>query len=418
MVPKFKKIITNQLIAGSAILFIGSMVANFANYLYHLLMGRMLGPASYGELTSLISMAYIVSIFSITLSTTVVKFVTKYKVKKGFGYVFELFWQLTKRFLVVALVIFLVFYLLRNEINNFLHLTNSLPVVVLGLWLAVSFIGFTNDSILRGLFNFKFLTFNIILSSFLKVFAAVVLVKLGWMVSGALGAIFLAGIFSCLVSFWPLRFLWQYKKDKVRIPWQELLAYSGPVLVANLGLTSLYSSDLILVKHFFSPFESGLYASLSVIGKIVFFASGTVPVVMFPLVSERFENGKGYKIIFVQSFWLVAVASAGLTILYFLFPKLMISLLYGNSYLEAAPFLGYFAVFIGIYSLGSLLVNYFLSVGRVNLVLLPFFAAISQIILIWFFHNSILQVIQICLLITALLLFSLLLYYFQSEKRQ
>lgn len=405
------------LISSSLILFLGTMFANFGNYLFHLLMGRMLGPKDYGALTSLISLAYIFAVISTSLSTTVVKFTTRYRAQKDYQKLFLFFGQLTRAFLVLGTIIFVFFLLAQEKIAGFLNLSDSFPVALIGIWMFLSFLGFINDGILRGFFRFGFISLNAVLTTILKLGLAVILVWRGFSVAGALGAIILGSAFTYLFSFYPLKFLWQYKNGIKKVNWKGFLSYCGPVLLANLGLTSLYAADVVLVKHFFPSFEAGLYASLAVMGKIVFFASNMITSVMFVLVSERFERGKNYRLLLLQSFGLVLVVSLTITAIYFLFPGLMVGILYGRSYLAASSFLGWFAVFITFYSLSSLLVNFFLSIKMTGLSLLPFLAAAFQIILIWFFHQSTLQVIQISILTSALLLFLLLLYYCRYEKK-
>lgn len=412
-----KKIRQNPLLLGSSVMLVGTMIANLGNYLYHLLMGRMLGPKDYGTLGALISLTYIASIVTTTLSTTIVRLVSRFKVKKDYQRIFLLLKQLTKGFLVLGLLFLLGFSLSQGLIGQFLHLTDSQPVILVGVLLIFSLLIFINQGILRSLLRFNFLSFNAVFGVGVKLAAAVVLVKLGFSVFGALIAIILGTLLPYLLSFYPLRFLYRYQETKAKINWSEFFSYSAPVLVATLGMTSLYTTDVILVKHLFPAYEAGLYSALAVLGKIVFFASSTVPMVMFPLVSESYENGKSYRHFLTQSLGLVAGVSLLVTAVYFIFPQLMVRALYGSDYLPAASYLGIFAVFISLYSLSFLLVNFFLSIKRLKLALLPFLAAVLQIILIMIFARSTLQVIQISIAVTALLLVLLLLFYFRDEKR-
>jgi len=411
-----KKILKNPLFSGSLIFFIGTMISNFGNYLYHLLMGRMLGPKDYGALTSLISLAYLLSVVSATFLTTVVKFVTKYKAKNQFSRIFNLFWGLVKIFGLGGVFLIIVFFILKEKIAGFLNLQDSLPVLILAFWMSLSLLSFINDGILRGFLKFGFLSLNSVLATILKLTLAVFLVKIGFGVKGSLGAIFLGSLLPYFLSFYPLRFLWNYKNGE-KTEWREFFVFSAPVMLATLSLTSLYSSDVILVKHFFSSFEAGLYSAISVLGKIVFFASGVVPAVMFPLVSEKFENGGKYHHFLNQSFLIVGGVSFLITIIYFLFPSLMVKILYGDSYLQAAGYLGIFAVFISFYSLSNLLVNFFLSIGKIKVAVICLFAAFLQIILISLFHHSLLEVIKISLIISVLLFLSLMIFLKQNEKR-
>jgi len=410
-----EKIFKSPLLSGSLIFFVGTMIANFGNYLYHLLMGRMLGPKDYGALTSLISLAYLLSVVSATFLTTVVKFVTKYKAKKQFSKIFNLFWGLVKIFGLVGIFLIIAFFILKEEIAGFLNLESSFPVLIVGFWMSLSLLSFVNDGILRGFLKFGFLSFNSVLATILKLTLAVFLVKIGLGLKGGLGAVFLSSLLPYFLSFYPLRFLWNYK-DGGKTEWREFFVFSAPVMLATLSLTSLYSSDVILVKHFFSSFEAGLYSAISVLGKIVFFASGVVPAVMFPLVSEKFENGGKYKHFLKQSFLIVGGVSFLITIIYFLFPSLMVKILYGDSYLQTAGYLGVFAIFISFYSFSNLLVNFFLSIGKTKVAGICLFAAFLQIVLISLFHDSLLEVIKISLIISILLFLSLVIFLKQNEK--
>jgi len=420
----FKKILKNQLIAGSFVLFVGSMFANFGSYLYHLLMGRMLGPVNYGVLTALISLLYIISIPALTLATTIVKFASVAKAKKNYAKVYFLFYDFSRKLLVVSVIIFILFAFGSQVIAEFLQIPSRALIILTSSLFLISLLPTVNNGILQAFLNFPFLAANSIFGVILKLALAVGLVKLGFSVGGAMMAILISSLIIYLVSFFPLRFLWQYKqslllrnKGKVaKIDWSKITSYAAPVFLAVLGLTSLYTTDIILVKHFFPAFQAGLYAALAVMGKIIFFASNTVPMVMFPLVSERYENGGRYRPFLSQSLILVSGLSAGITGFYFLFPKFMINILYGPSFLATSPYLGLFGIFISLYTLSSVLTSFFLSIRKTRVAFFVLSAAITQIALIWLFHASILQVIQISILVTTLLLFSLLLYYLKSEK--
>lgn len=412
----FKKILKNQLIAGSFVLFVGSMFANFGSYLYHLLMGRMLGPVNYGTLTALISLLYIISIPALTLATTIVKFASAAKAKKNYAKVYFLFYDLSRKLLAVSVIIFILFALGSQVIAEFLQIPSRALIILTSSLFLISLLPTVNNGILQAFLNFPFLAANSIFGVILKLALAVGLVKLGFSVGGAIMAILMSSLIIYLVSFFPLRFLWQYKGKVAKIDWSKITSYAAPVFLAVLGLTSLYTTDIILVKHFFPAFQAGLYAALAIMGKIIFFASNAVPMVMFPLVSERYENGGRYRPFLSQSLILVSGLSAGITGFYFLFPKFMINILYGPSFLAASSYLGLFGIFISLYTLSSVLTSFFLSIRKTKVAFFVLSAAIIQIALIWLFHASILQVIQISILVTTLLLFSLLLFYLKNEK--
>src|SRR5690606_15762570 len=76
---------------------------------------------------------------------------------------------------------------------------------------------------------------------------------------------------------------------------KEILKFALPTFITILGLTSLFTSDVILVRHFFLGEESGFYSALSVLGKVIHFATIPLIYVLFPMISERQATGESYK---------------------------------------------------------------------------------------------------------------------------
>ncbi len=197
---------------------------------------------------------------------------------------------------------------------------------------------------------------------------------------------------------------------------KPMLLFTMPVLVQSLAVTSLYSSDLILVKHFFSSHDAGLYASLSTLGKIIFFGAGPIGTVMFPIVSSRHAKGLNVNRIFLYSFLATTVISLSILMVYLLLPGLAVNLLYGSAYLESANLLVWFGIFMSLFTHSSLLINFHLSLNRTKVVVLPLLAAIAQIAVIWFYHQSLFDVILVSIIVTTLLLVSLLIYSTYGNK--
>jgi len=235
------------------------------------------------------------------------------------------------------------------------------------------------------------------------------LVILGFKVNGALGGILMGGVVGLLFTFFPLRFLWS-QKQKRELKTEEMFNFALPVFFSTLAFTSLYTTDVILVRHFLPGATSGLYAALSTLGKIIFFISGPIISVMFPLVSERHASGSNYRHLLWASLSLVTLVCFLSTSVYFLFPSFMINVLYGKQYLPAVPYLGLFGIFLSFYSLSFLLTNFFLSIGKTKTVIFPLIAGLLQIIFIFFFHQNLWQVIFISISLLALLFLGLLLF--------
>ncbi len=415
----FKKLLKNQLVKGSAVLFVGSTIVNLANYLYHLLMGRMLGPVDYGILASLISLIYLLTIPNTTLMLVAVKYVSSFFSKGRLGAISSFYSWLNKKLTIVIFfgVLFLVFS--SSRIAHFLHLDSALLVFLVSLFGLISLYASVNLSVLQGFLQFGLISLLGVIQAAVKFFLGILLVFLGMRVLGAALSIITGGLIVLFLS-WILvnRFLKDGRKNDVEIKERRILSYALPVFLSTLSFTSLYTTDLVLAKHFLSAQDAGFYASLSMLGKIIFFAASPLVTVMFPVVANYFEKGKNYMKVFNLSFLVTLFLSLGITAVYLAFPKLMVKMLYGESFLPAAKYLPIFALFLAFYSLSYLLVNFYLSIKKTNIVIFPILTALIQVFLICFFHQSLAQLVWVSVSVLGLLLLSLLLYHWLSGGKK
>ncbi len=412
-----QKLKNNYLVKSSGILFLGMMTVNVCNYLFHLMMGRMLGPVDYGVLAALISIFCIIQVFSGTVKTVTVKFVSSFAAQEQFDKIRSFMIKLSENLFIASLILFLLFIIFSSRVAQFLNIPIISPIILLSTFLLMVFVLPLNRGILQGLQEFKKLALNLTIEPAVKLFLGVFLVFLGFRVNGAVFAIFVGMFLAYLFSLYPLKFLFKYKKSS-KIDYKEIKSYSFPVFISLLCLTLMYSIDVVLIKHFFDAYQAGLYAALSTLGKIIFFAFGAVAAAMFPIVSDLHERKQEHSHVLRNSLAIVFIGSAVALFFYFLFPKLIIGLLFGAAYLEISPYLGFFGVFTFLFSLASVFTYYFLSIGKTNFVFLLAIACLAEIIGIYLFHSSVFQVVLILNIVMFLLLISLILFYFFAQSNK
>ncbi len=206
------------------------------------------------------------------------------------------------------------------------------------------------------------------------------------------------------------------KIKKVEVSLKEPFLYSLPVTLATLGLTLLYTMDVVLAKRYLTPFDAGFYGGLSVIGRVVMFGTSPLTLVMFPIISERVAQGRGYKKVLFFSTGLVALGGLFLSTIYFIFPLKVINVFFGSRFYSAAPFLGYFGVLLTLYSLCNLLTQFHLSINHKKVWIFTIVAALAQFVGIMVYHNSILQVLSVSFFAVGLLLLFLFIYTFFSNS--
>jgi O-antigen/teichoic acid export membrane protein len=314
---------------------------------------------------------------------------------------------------VVSILAFLGFTLFSPFIRDFLHLDNIFYILLVGFCVFIFYLQAFNASFLQGLMKFGFISIINSFGGIIKLAVGVILVILGLKAfSGIWAFAFMcSGIF--LVSFIPLKSIFLRKMEKtVHIPTKEILNYALPAFVIVLFMTSFTSTDIILVKHFFNSHDAGFYAGLSLIGRVIFYFTAPIPSVMFPLLIRRHNLGKSFSRLFYLALLLVLIPSIAITGFYFLFPNFVINLfLGGRDYLTIVPYIGFFGIYLTIFSLLNVCVNFFLSLNKTKIASLVALAALSQIVLIYIFHSNFYQVIGISITVSSILLLTLLAYY-------
>lgn len=403
---RFLKLVQNPVIYSGLIMVLGSNAVNFLNYLYHFVMGRLLGPANYGELATLLSLLNLSGIVMASLGLVIVKFVSSAKNDLEINDIIGWF---SRKINLSAFLVLILTILLSYWVTTFLKLSYILIILVAFSYF-ISLLATFNKAVLQGLLRFKQIVLVMLAENLLKLILGIILVLLGFSVLGAFGTL----IFSLIVGLWlSFYFRRDYPGSLDHQSSKSIVKFFVPVFIQSITLTSIYSTDLLLVKHFFSSYETGIYAAASSLARIIFFGSAPIAGVMFPVVSKRHSLGQSHKKVFYMS--LLATFIVGLIVIafYSIYPNLAINLLFGQAYIEATGLLFYFGLFMLLFTLSSLLINYFLSLGKTGVVVLPITASILQITGIFFFHLTLVDVLLVCIGVSALLLLGLLVYLFK-----
>lgn len=387
---------------------LGSNFYNFSQLIYHFLAGRFLGKASYGDLATIISIIGFIGIVQAAFNLTIIKYIASLKDERqvqGF-----IKWTYMKS-LLIGLLIGVIVILSANFLASFLNISNIVYIVLLGPILFLSIVTTTGRSILQGLLRFDQFIYSLLAEAIGKIILTCAFIILGFTLFGALFAFLFGIVMALFITTYVLR---KYLVSKVSeapntVPF---LKYSVSVFLQGLALTSMYSTDLLIVKHFFSPEEAGLYAALAILGRVVFFGSSPITHVMFPIVAKKHLNGEKYKNILFLSIVLILAFSFIITAFYYYLPSLSLGFLYGSNFLDGGSLLWLFAVFMTLLSLAMLLTQFYLSIGKTKPIYLFIIAAILQAFLIWIIHPSILAVVQISIATAALLVISLFVYFF------
>lgn len=404
-------VIRNPLFGGSFIMIIGTNFANFAAYLYHLVIGRMLGPSSYGTVAAtLATLAFFSTAFSF-LGTVVIKFVSSSSEKDNGGL---LGWFFEKA-LIIGLFLFVSILLFSKTLSVFLNFEIKI-IYLIAPTVVVFLLNFILKSFLQGLMRFSNVVFLTNLELFGRLLLGAGLVYLGFDAFGAIWAISISSFLGVILGFLFLKDI-KLKRKCQNLKVAKIFKYSIPVFLITVAGNSFMSSDVILAKHYFEAYDAGIYASLSTLSKIVFYATGPVTAVMFPLISKKYSLNRPYIKLLTMSALMVAFISATVLFIFWLFPELMINILFGKEFLASADKLFYFGIFVFIYSLANLMISFYLSIEKTKIWIVPVACAMIQILGIWIFHNNFMNLIAVSIVSASLLLGGLIIYFAYDQKK-
>ena len=250
MKEKIKLLVFNKFFSSSLVMIIGTNVVNLLNYIYHFLMGRMLGPSSYGELATLISLVGLLLIIPSSFGLAITRMVA---IEAKDKHIKQALSKIVNRTLIFSCGFTIVFLILVPVITGYLKISNVWSVVIAGLFFTFSMMGFLYKSILQGLLRFERFVLATIGETLVKLFLGVLFVYWGFKSFGALGAILLGSVLGLFLAKHYIGDFLKVKEDKtIKNDYlKDLFLFSVPVTIFTIAQTSLFSTDLILVKHFF-----------------------------------------------------------------------------------------------------------------------------------------------------------------------
>ena len=408
----FNKAIKNPLISGGIVVFIGNFSGNILNFLFNFFMTRNLSVSDYGTMVSLASVILLLALAADSLVPSVMRFAGSYFAKKQVAKAREFFWKLNNVSFMFSGVLLAAFIVFNKSIGSFLKINDSFLIFITGLSVFMLFLTALNRGMILAKLSFYYISFLSFFNSALKFVSGIVLVLFGMGARGALLAFFLAYLVNYVLTFFSLRFVFNRKTTEAVVSIKKIASYGLPSAFAMIGITLFITTDIMLVKHFYPAKEAGIYAGMSLLGKIIFFFSAPVAHVLFPLVVQKRARNESYNNLFFIAFVFVLISSLGIIGFYFLFSEFSIrTLLKQEEYLAIKSILWIFGIYMMLHSLLSLVVNYYLSIQKTIVFVPVIVAALFQALGIWFYHGSFPTIIIVSMISITIPLVLTLVHY-------
>ncbi|MDD5245818.1 MAG: oligosaccharide flippase family protein [Candidatus Omnitrophica bacterium] len=394
------------------IVFTGTSLANLLNLFYQLLIAHSLSAFEFAAFNSLLSVFMLIATPVGTLQLAMAKYTSKFRAAGQTSKITYLFSGLLKKVSVFAILAFLIFTFSSRGIINALKIDSLASGYILAgtvgvVCLVPLFLGGV-----QGLELFGWYSSSQAAGGILKLASVAVFLYLGYGIAGSLGALLISAAVSLIILYLPLKKYISFALPREDVDYRGVLIYLFPVAAANFCFINLVSFDMVWVKYFFAPQDSGAYALAQMLGKIFLFLPGAISIVMFPRTSGLSAGNQETLSTLSKSLKYVVLLSGAAMIFYNLFPVFVLKILTGKSFPEAV-FLGrLFSVSMSLYALLFIMISYFLSVK--DLRFLGYLAGflLLQNALVVIFHPSLVAVqLILCFCGASLLLIHLFLAY-------
>ena len=407
--------ITKKPILSQEQLFMLSVLTvNGGNYLYNLLLGRILGPEQFSDAAILITMLLVLSFVAMTFQLAAAKFTVTLSETIFGAFVKKIY----KNAVMVGIFFGAMVVVFAKDLQGIFHTSSSMMFTIFGIGVPLYFLMSVNRGFFQGKKQFKLLSITYQAEMFTRLGLTLILVLLFHSQSSVVIAV--GVLVSLVVGLFPLNFDKKQLTSKVVFPKKELTQVKKFFVITafyELSQIIINNSDILLVKHYFEAYDAGLYASLALIGRIVYFVAWMFVMLLLPTVVQLKKEGKDTTKVLMKYVSYIAIIATTIVLACAMFPTLIVQMLFGNDYVEIAPLLWKYAFATGIFAVANIFAYYFLSLDKYIPVLVSAIFGALQVLLVVFYHASLDQVVHVQMLAMTFLLFTQVIFFFIDAKK-
>ncbi len=388
-----------KILTGSLVLLIGSVFVSLANFGYNLGVARLLGPADFSHAAAAVTILMLVSAITLAFQLVCTKLVAKAESTESKAAVYQ---HLRKRAWAIGIALGTFMLLANSLLTSYLRLSSPWIIILLAAGLTVYVPLGVKRGGLQGTCRFRGLSWNMAAEAIIKFVGAIVLIKMGFGVLGAVSAISASVI---------LAFLLPDSARELRGPaipgvsthvgeaTQAIVFFVGQVIISNI--------DILMVKHFFRPDVAGLYAAIALVGRLLYFGAWSVVSAMFPVSAESKDANTSGSLLAIPLV-LVTAMSVVFVLILAAFPTLVFQTLFGAHFHTDVGGLNLLLTMnsaaTGIYSIAVVLITYEMSRRIANTAWLQLVVSGLIVVGITWFHSTLLEVIVVQQVLRILLL--------------
>jgi O-antigen/teichoic acid export membrane protein len=322
---------------GATVMVMLTLAASVVNYASNLIFSRLLTTAEFGDLTAALAFAVIAAVPTAAAQTMIAERVAR---NLSLGHVEQMRWFIRRALghvATVAVMVGLLYALALPLMINVLEIRAPGPAIALLPLIVLTFISPVALGVLQGMD--RFIAFGVMT---LAIAVSRIAFGVPWAAAnggsgGAVGGQAIGMLVVLIGAAWILR--------EHILPRGSGAAMSGikrrpssaalSASAAFIAFAVISNLDILLAKFILDSHDSGLYAALVTLEKVVIFLPGAVAIVMVPNAARARHSPEATKRVLRIAALLTIITTLAAAVPAAVAPELVLKVMFGNRYLDA-----------------------------------------------------------------------------------
>jgi O-antigen/teichoic acid export membrane protein len=378
-----------QVAAHAGLTFFGLMAGNVLSYVFYALVSRALGVEAYGAFSAVVAFVMILQVPAMIVQMVVAKLASDFTVMPE--RLVGLVRAVDRTAFLVSLVAAALLAIFAVPLAALLNLNDTLLVVLAACSLGGAIMLLFFRGVLQGTSAFGAFAISNVAENLGKAVCAPVLGLIG----GLRGALAGMAIGYGLAAYYTYAAGRPHRHGThERFSLRSVASMSGYVALAVIGINVLLLYDVVLAKRFLDPHAAGLYGAAALAGRALYAVISFVPTVLLPKVALLAARRERTRFLFVQGFGITVAICVAACSFYALLPQLVVTVVAGRAFGEAASFVVPYVVAIAALGLANLVATYNIARGRLEFVIPLASIAVGEIVVVSVRHRSVGDLLQ------------------------
>lgn len=349
--------ILNKISKGATLLLAGIVISKVFTYLYRIVIARYLGADIYGLFSlGLAVIGVLLTVSLVGLPQGILRYVSYYYGKRDENSVKIIINNALKIMLSLSLFFALLLFIFAQKIALYffhnLEMINLLRLLSFAMPLTALATGL--DYSLQAFQKIKYLVIaRNIIEPVSKVILSLIAIFMGYSLIGLTFVYLFSLIIAVILMAYFLKKTILFKKiaSSSHSFYKQLLYFSLPLMLSDLFITLLLWSDTLILGYFVPAVQIGIYNAAIPTARLIYTIPVALRTLFIPAISGMYAQKKDFKKIYgIISKWMFLVGMPSVLLLC-LYSKQILSILFGNIFVEGYIVLILIAISSFVYSL-------------------------------------------------------------------